>query len=259
MSDKVWALLSMLGFCIVFCVIVVNTDIRDEDKEFIADGQYTISLSSKNIDESDTYASIVNDGSSMTCPATVLAEPESGTVKFANGGKYGINFWITSVASYDDVDSGAFTDAKWDTIANYMHIKGIEDKSSFTFAEMGCTDYDKVYEIVAPFNFKFNGCNTTNSKITITNDSNNFRITFDDVDNWFCAGYSSTKDETWITHGEQDNPHLVIHGESANAKITDGSAEDVIGYASPTTIVYLEVLSNGKWSPISLKNWLSAE
>ena len=263
MNDRAWSVIAMLGFVLVGYVIYANVRVNYIDKTFVADGYYSIPESEKEVNESGIYASVKGIGKGLTCPATSQSKPDD-LIKFSKASSgYSYNFWITPASSYNNKEGigngGVFTDASWSKICELLELNAIKNKAEFYFSDFGCNEDGKQYKIIAPFNYHFNNCNISDDdSIVITYSSNTFKIVFENVSNWFCAGDPGNIESTeWLNHGSQDYPHEGIYGNSANSDIVDGIAGDCIGYANKDTKVYLEHLSNGVWSPITVEQWLS--
>lgn len=265
LNDKIWAVLAMFSFVLIAVVIYANRNSNYEGKEYNANSYYEIPISNKNLDEKDVYASILNNGNEQTCPATSLEQSEKGLIRFGKGDSTFLhNVWITTADSYEDLtDGGTFTTGDFEKVKEILKLEDIVDKSSFTYREFGCEEPTKAYEIVAPFNFVFANNNTSDDGcIIIYSVDNKVKITFERVLNWFCAGYPGadyTVKSGWSEHGKDSNPHYSIYGSSANSKISNGTAGDVIGYAGPDTTVRIEAMSGSMWNETSLKMWLTGK
>lgn len=265
LSDKFWAVMAMLSFALIAVVIYANRNSNYEGKEYSANSYFEIPVSNKNLDEKGVYASILNNGNEQTCPATSLEQSEKGLIRFGKGDStYLHNVWITTADSYADLtEGGTFTTGDFDKVKETLLLESIINKDSFTFREFGCDNATKPYEIIAPFNFVFANNNTSDDGcIIIYSVDNKVKITFERVLNWFCAGYPGedyTVNSDWENHGKESNPHYCIYGSSANSKITNGTAGDVIGYAGPDTTVRIQAMSGSMWNDVSLKTWLTGK
>lgn len=267
MKDRIYMVLALLGFVVICIVFVNNYDTTGRDaRDFEVGAYYSPTRSQRSESAYEIYQQIAGTRS-ITCPETSLSSFSGmalniGTM-YGNSTRslYDCAYWMFPL-SISNPDGGFATTDKWAEVLkiNKNASSGCAVSSLYTHLEDGID----TFEIIAPFDFDFVNYNTdgTNS-IIIRNKRNNCRVTFGNVANWFCAGPVGTTmtvgknvENTVKTWEEHNGAHQTVIGNTNNAKIQSGSAGQILGYATPSTTVTIEVLQGDKWVTTTFKDFV---
>lgn len=284
MKDRVYMVLAFIGFIIIAVVCILNYDGSQELKEFGPGTYYTPQARYGMTSSSSIYAQMT-DRKTIACPITTLSSPSKSPI--ALNGVAGSNhpYQITNMFfTWEDVGVSRTTLSRQNVFKTlWPNDSSIATGSGqITFGDL-CpsafnTDKDFV-EIVAPFSFTYENLNTNvenGQDIVIINTGGSkrgkCRITFSGVANWFCAGEPGTTQI--VSSGKKDNEaqwidhykyHQTIIGNSKNAEINGGSGGVLLGYASPSTTVTIEVRKSESgggisgWQTISISDWIQGK
>lgn len=270
MGDKKYMVLAFLGLIIICVVYATNVDTSKFDKVFGVDNFYTpIDVGLQQYNSSELVKELTGSRQ-VTCPQTVLERSNKGLISMGNyyrgtgkENRYNITYFFIPAVFLDRTPS-AFSDSDYDLV-KALNLKNTISGSREGLSIENMINSSPTYpiEIIAPFNFHFLTTNTVeNNKISIISYDNNCKITFDGVDNWFCAG--PIGEQTQIAEGTgQDysswfnHTHNSIMGSTPNAVVSSGSAGDIIGYVNNGTVVTIEVLNGNKYDKITVEEWLS--
>lgn len=292
LKDRLGAILALLGFIIICCIYVFMKSQNGKSVEKVF-GPETFYTPEQIADENQRqlYAEY-NLGRLNECKKTTLSTTAVRSLSGISGSNWSCFFIPKSVYSttlqktvptgsdykaalgltdrctdkneikiYGDlISTDSFGSAAYDFAQAIVDYSGTD-----TFTEVGADGKVKtpkpnvVYEIVAPFSFKFENVNNAgtndNKHIVILSADGKYRITFNKVANWFCAGSdgkpsdyeNSGNNASWLRH-----VHQTIIGNSSNAKVKGGSAGCIIGYGYDDTTVIIEEIGNGGWVQTSL-------
>lgn len=271
MKDKVYSVIAFIAFIVILLIVVVNYN-PDTAKKIFGVGTYYIPIvSSKQADEREAYASMMGGSVVETCPVTELSLTQEGIIYLPQNDTtyphecfFFTNFAMNKVKGNFKIPANT----PWLNSGNESNsiayicgsnILGSTGDNEICFndfpypndPEWGMTEV----EIIAPFDFRFDNNNISEDGMIIIYDTaGTTRVTFQDVPNWFCAGYNYSDD--WYNHKYD---HKSIIGSSANAKVKSGVAGSVIGYADRSTKVIIESNNSGYWKTISIKEWITGE
>lgn len=273
MKDRIYLALAFIGFIVIAIVTVKNYDISQDDKEFGVDTYYIPQEVKSRTDSSvELYQQMVGNRK-LTCPQPDMIKTTSPTHNLAT--LYGNSFENEYAAKtiFVTMDTTGSTTANLSDKSTVLGDAGVvqvdtaRTASSFRLGDLWSIEDGAYVELIAPFNFLFGNVNTTDgSTIVIINNRNNCKITFTNVANWYCAGAVGTTQVT--TNGTGDgatswedhvNNHHTIIGATSNAKVSGGSAKDVIGYATSETIVTIERYKDNAWGTISFLDFMTTE
>lgn len=272
MKDKVYIVLALLGFAALVIVFVVNFDPQRESKAYSQGNFYSPPHVKINDQDAQDLYEEMKGSRNKSCPVTIMSQYTAGDGVWS---PYGTNYNFillkqASQESQDSQDSGSENKSELDNLPSDI------GEDPLTISKIYGTDIKAPVPIIAPFNFEFaTGCTNVNSptKIVIEDNSHKYRLEFDKIANWFCAGTPGTEwtvkghngDEVkvkWEEHIDGDLKatedveeyhHYTIIGDTRNATITGGNSGSVIGYANGDTTVTCYKLKDKNATQIPLK------
>lgn len=262
MKDKVYIVLALLGFSALIIVFVLNFDPQREAKAYSQGNFYSPPHVKINDQDAQDLYEEMKGSRNKSCPVTIMSQyTASDGVWNVNGTTY--NFILLKQASQDS--------------GNVMDRFPADSSDPLKLGDIYGSEFTTTYvPIIAPFNFEFaTGCTNVNSptKIVIEDNSHEYRLEFDNIANWFCAGTPGTE---WVVKGHngaevkvkweehidgdlkstediEEYHHYTIIGDTRNAIITGGNSGSVIGYATGDTTVTCYKLKDNVATPIPLK------
>lgn len=277
MKDKVYMVLSVLGFVLICFIFVQNYDVKQDSKEFELGSYYVPTITSQQDSAAEIYQQI-SGSRAIRCPETSLSTYEGAKANIASmfnnayPNKYEATMWMFPTSIVPNTSSRLSLDANNE---NY-YVKSLNLGNQYTAASKvtvrnlynDIVSDDEAFPIIAPFQFYFVNSNTDNDEgngetIIIQNSKKNCKITFTNASNWFCAGaYGTTMTlgsrttNDKISWEEHKGHHQTVIGQSANASVNGGGAGQVIGYATGSTEVLIEYLDGTDWMPISVDTFI---
>ena len=273
--------IAFMGFCLMVFLVIKNTNWGFNTRvyspaEVYEPGDYkTEQMAARDIWES------MSGQRSITCNIMTTIQSKRG-ILYVNGTHKNLVkcFFLNSYDLYGDLSLGnqSHTGSNWDDvdspyyagIHNFIKVKGsgVIDESTALIIDLveDSLNFEECFEILAPFDYTFVNTNVGSQNddgtetIVILSIDGNVRITFDKVQNWFCAGsYANNVDvdfEEWKKHGKsstEGSSHYTIIGNSNSSKCTGGLAGDVIGYANrDKTTISVEIKEGSSFVPAAI-------
>jgi hypothetical protein len=278
MKDRIYMALAFVGFIVIAIVVMNNYDYTQDEKTFGVGNYYTPSnVTTQAYSVIELYQQMTGSRK-MTCPVTSLSKTNDTTfdVSTLSGNNYRNSFNCYTVFISMNVAGADNKNLKdKNTLASDLKAAGIPLKTAdtVTLGELFPSIQNAgIVELIAPFAFKFGNVNSTSVdsngdvSLIIINTSSNCRITFNKIDNWFCAGVVGTSqtlnnnsENNVVSWEDHKAKHKTIIGSTTNAELTGGSTGDVIGYANAESTVLIEQYTASGWQPISLYDMLTTD
>ncbi|MCM1440111.1 MAG: hypothetical protein NC131_13050 [Roseburia sp.] len=253
LKDKLLLGGAVICALIIFVVFAANK-VNSDPNQFVGGAYYTPKQTTKiGINEGNSWSNFAA-GNSLECVGLGNTTPDGTAVSMNGATKYKIIQYFPLTMEAMNINTSVVTLNTARDVLNPSDTAGCPIGASVA-CDVKPTHGD-YYEIIAPFAFTFDCSNIDENRdvLTIISTNRQVRITFEGLANWFCAGppgtetvYKNAGDDVtckWEQHGQH---HASIIGSSKNADKNGGSAGDLIGYASGSTTMTLQVVQNGAW------------